>query len=269
MSKEVSWQSAFWGLVTIALNTMVQPSGEVLGLPSRSGFVLRSSPLVCVLDTIHTITVFIKHVSLLKFPRAAARKVLRDRFPDDGSPTDSLTQFRDNTVVRLLAFVLSTSTGVVKIYGMHNVPWTKIWASMLWSDFLMLELLLFIAGKDRSNSPAAPKGSTDLYDLEPGPFTFISTTWSLICTIFSVILLFSAVLAFGSSQNRHHRISTILELIVLPHSLIPLFRYRPPEQLLILEAALVCLMLGVSLYGYSILYDPAGTIKPAWTELLG
>lgn len=269
MSKEVSWQSAFWGLVTIALNTMVQPSGEVLGFPSRSGFVLRSSPIVCALDTIYTITVFIKHVSVLKSPRQAARRVLHDRFSDSGPHTDSLTRFRHNTVVRLLVFVLSTLTGVVKIYGMHNVPWTKIWASMLWSSFVILELLLFIAGKDRSKRSAAPKGPRYLYDFEPGPFTFISTAWSLICTNFSVILLFSAVLAFGSSENRHHRVSTILELIVLPHSLIPLFRYRPPQQLLILEAALVCLMLGVSLYGYSKLYDPAGTIKPAWTEQLG
>lgn len=133
----------------------------------------------------------------------------------------------------------------------------------------MLELLLVIAEKDRLNSPATPKGPRYLYDFDPGPFTFISTTWSLICTIFSVILLFSAVLAFGSSQNRHHRVSAILELIVLPHSLIPLFRYRPAQQLLIVEAVLVCLMLGVSLYGYSKLYDPAGTIKTAWTEQLG
>jgi len=58
---QVSWQSAFWALVPITLNTMTQPSGMILDgmildMPSRYGFFLRSSPIICFLDTIYVLS---------------------------------------------------------------------------------------------------------------------------------------------------------------------------------------------------------------------
>jgi hypothetical protein len=40
----VTWQTAFWTLIPLAINVMAQPSGRVCGAPSRYRTYLRSSP---------------------------------------------------------------------------------------------------------------------------------------------------------------------------------------------------------------------------------
>ena len=149
MSEEVKWQAAFWGLVPIAINTMTQPSGKVLGFPSSDGFFLRSSPFVCACDTLYIIAALIHQGIGHGSVRVAARVIIENRFSDaaNESESESFSQFRRNTVVRLVLFVLSTLLGIVKIYGMQGVPWTKAWASMFLSSFLILEIVGLLAGK--------------------------------------------------------------------------------------------------------------------------
>ena len=151
MPEEVTWQCAYWALVPIAINTMTQPSGKVLGFPSSYGLSLRSSPIVCACDTLYIIAAFIHQTIGHGSTRVAARVILKQRFSDaaNDSESGSFAQFQRNTVVRLVLFILSALLGIIKLYGMRGVPWTKAWAGMYWSSFLVLEVVGFLAGKGR------------------------------------------------------------------------------------------------------------------------
>jgi hypothetical protein len=47
---EVSWQTCFWILVTLALNTMAQPCGKVCNSDSRYSMYMLSFPFICIAD---------------------------------------------------------------------------------------------------------------------------------------------------------------------------------------------------------------------------
>jgi hypothetical protein len=52
-SNEVSWQSAYYALIPIALNSMLQPrepTGTTCGFDASLRIYLRSSPIVCAVD---------------------------------------------------------------------------------------------------------------------------------------------------------------------------------------------------------------------------
>jgi len=51
----LSWQSAFWGLVPLALNSMVQPCGNFSDASPKTSFLLRISPVACVFDALVSI----------------------------------------------------------------------------------------------------------------------------------------------------------------------------------------------------------------------
>ena len=48
----MSGQSAFWAVITLGLNTFVQPDGEVLGFPADYSRALRLSPIACLVDSL-------------------------------------------------------------------------------------------------------------------------------------------------------------------------------------------------------------------------
>jgi hypothetical protein len=49
---EVSWQTAFFLLFSIALMAIAQPCGQFLGAHSKHRVWLRTSPFLCLIDTI-------------------------------------------------------------------------------------------------------------------------------------------------------------------------------------------------------------------------
>ncbi|KAF6240547.1 hypothetical protein HO173_001215 [Letharia columbiana] len=95
----VLWQSVFWCLTAIALNTMAQPSGMILRLfPSKYGFVLRSSPIIRVLDALRMVfRVIFDSISVNVME-------LRFRGMGDRAEEGSLTSLQRNTPFRLVSF---------------------------------------------------------------------------------------------------------------------------------------------------------------------
>lgn len=79
---EVSWYSAFWALIPLALNSMTQPCGRALGLPAKYGFALRSNPLLCASDALTVLTSTLYWSIQLRSLMGGARKVARCRFED-------------------------------------------------------------------------------------------------------------------------------------------------------------------------------------------
>jgi hypothetical protein len=119
----VLWQTAFWGLIPIVMNSMLQANGMVLSFPSTWGIALRSSPIFCLFDSID-LTLF--WLTLVVFngesPRVAAKRIARVRFQDvqDNASDQSLASLRRNFWVIQVGFVLATSTAAIKIFAYHE-----------------------------------------------------------------------------------------------------------------------------------------------------
>lgn len=79
-SQPVSWQSAFWPLVACTLNVVIQYTGRVCGAHYCDSYALRSSPLVCIFDTIMMLVKFFLMVSVGCSGTVAAQHVWHDRF---------------------------------------------------------------------------------------------------------------------------------------------------------------------------------------------
>ena len=329
MSGEVTWQSAYWALVPIAINTMTQPSGKVLNLPSGCGFSLRSSPFICACDTLFIIAAFIHQTIGHGSPRIAARVIIEERFSDATveSESGSFAQFQRNTVVRLVLFILSTLLGIVKLYGMQGVPWTKAWASMFWSSFLVLEIVGFLAGKDwcdrtatrNVQNPGLPAHSILPYQsgaplhfgrLQPYVQDLQSENNSWLIT---GILVASASIFIHLIPFHHTMFKELAEVPrpdpnveYLAEYMFSLFDIRAPAcfwcllawlcfvpipakalklsgpsllrflempkprlAMRVLRGAFIMVNLIGGIRSYRILFNPEGTVKPSWTELLG
>jgi hypothetical protein len=78
----VSWQTAFALLFGMALNTMAQPCGRVAGYPIEQSIWLRSSPIICLLDTLVMISQLAVYRYLGDSFRDATRRIITFRFLD-------------------------------------------------------------------------------------------------------------------------------------------------------------------------------------------
>lgn len=155
----VSWQSAFWALVPLALNSMSQPSGMVCEFPSKFNFVLRSSPIICLLDALLVLARLAWYTAVLKSPSAAVQRIIRRRFQDikDEAEENSLASLRRNTPFRLCLFNLGALPQIVKLYALRGLPWTKVWGSMFFGSSIAVELIVLISR--RLLQPLAPSAS--------------------------------------------------------------------------------------------------------------
>ena len=159
-SKPVSWQSAFWSLVALALNAMTQNSTFDRKFPSGVLFPARSSPLVCAADALEAL------LRLLAYRRAgasvpdAARLVVRESMwqpprsrvaagdnrggeaahdSNDGEqPESPLTLGNQYPPAHTVVFVLGVLPQAVKLFSMRGIPWTQVWGGMYLSSFLVL-----------------------------------------------------------------------------------------------------------------------------------
>lgn len=133
--------------------------------PSRYGFIIRSSPIMCVLDTLYIVF----HVTF-RSPRAAALNVMKWRFRgiDDQAEDGSLATLQKNTPFRLLIFVLGALPQVVELYAMSGTPMTQLWGSISLSSFIVLELMVRSLGSveqvsmARNNEAACTGGISEL-----------------------------------------------------------------------------------------------------------
>ena len=158
LDNTVSWQSAFWALVPIALNSVAQPSGKVQGYSSHHAYLWKISPIVCMLDAIYLLIdltrVTLKNRSL----RAAARYVSRKRFHDitPESERNSIGKLQDNAAFRTCVFCFGVIPQVIKLYSMSGVPWTQVWGSLFLGSFLMTEPIINLLRRYSSADTTEP-----------------------------------------------------------------------------------------------------------------
>ena len=183
----VSWQSAFWALVPIALNSIAQPCGKVQGYPSRYAYLWKISPIVCVFDaaylTIELMSAIIKKGSL----RRATQQIRDKRFSDSvrESERNSMGRLQENVAFRIGGFFFGVVPQIIKLYSMRGIPWTQVWGSMFFGSFLVIEIILLLL-KRLSPSVSSEMG-TDKKECLVGVMTvntsFTLSAWALVKSI--------------------------------------------------------------------------------------
>jgi len=105
-SSEITWQTAYWSLPPLALNTMMQPSGRVCGFDPALRTYLRSSPIVCIGDTTCIIVRFTIYVRQGLPPAAAAKRTKIARESDSGVSSGETQSLVEKSVgLKILLFV--------------------------------------------------------------------------------------------------------------------------------------------------------------------
>ena len=140
----------FWAVVPIAFNSMSQPSGRILGYLRTYNFALRCSPVVCAasaLDSLAQIAVFTVRERSLS---AALQKCTDHRFEDTHEDEDgSFRNLRKNTIFRIVLFLFRAVPQLIKVYASSGVPWTQTLGMAYLAPFILDELFLLAAPKQR------------------------------------------------------------------------------------------------------------------------
>ena len=175
---EVSWYSAFWTLIPLALNSMTQPCGRALGLPAKYGFALRSNPLLCASDALTVLTSTLYWSIQLRSLLGGARKVARRHFeePEDeegpprregGRSNGSLRELQRNKTFRTCVFVFGALPQTVKLYAMSGIFWTKVLGSMFVGSFAILEVIVGYLAEGLEDLPRDETANTDGGGIRP------------------------------------------------------------------------------------------------------
>lgn len=183
----VSWQSAFWALVPIALNSVAQPCGRVQGYPSRYAYLWKISPIVCFFDAVYLSIDFVFNALEKGSLCRAAQHIRQKRFYDvePASERNSLGKLQENVAFRTGAFLFGVIPQTVKLYSMRGIPWTQVWGSMFLGSFLMTEAILILLRKYSSPVPSDP--GPDKKECIIGVLTvnasFTLSAWALIYSL--------------------------------------------------------------------------------------
>jgi hypothetical protein len=141
----VSWQSAFWAVAAIFANAFVQNVGFFGELPDNALVLasLRSSPLVCVMDTILTLLETIRLRVRGKPLKRAIDEVWKIRFsdPEEHEAAGIDRRWIVNMIIAALSF-----TQVVKVFSMRGIVVTQTLVMIYFISFTVPEVYRVISG---------------------------------------------------------------------------------------------------------------------------
>ncbi|KAK3385263.1 hypothetical protein B0H63DRAFT_180867 [Podospora didyma] len=152
---EVAWNEALFSIASIMLAVLLQDAGAVCDLPGSLSVPLRSSPLVCLVDTVFSL---IKPIWLMFHGHSlpdAARRTWKDRhrlLPPAQRSTDST---KWPWWCTLAIRILGCTPLAIKLYTSENLPGTQLTAAVFLASFVVTELLraLATAAAHRERSP--------------------------------------------------------------------------------------------------------------------
>lgn len=202
--------------------------------------------------------------------------------------------------MRWLLFVLGALPQIVKLYAVHGLLWTKICASLTFSSFLAVELVVFLTRKD----PKIPKLNIPPSSLKNSggkpPFVNANRTkkehdsglfilaGSFVLPLYILKMvqehlfeqhefgswkryLFANVLILWPGVACITVGSLAMTYLLCPEDIRRDLARRPILKKLTFACGsfFVIFHLLAAVLHYSIVYDPVGTIKPSWTDQLG
>ena len=165
-SNEVSWQSAYYALIPIALNSMLQPrepTGKTCGFDASLRIYLRSSPIVCALDATFILIRFIFYTRRHGYGNSltrAAKEIRTVRGLVDNRPRPESAAHEELGPGRLLSQEFNTyllysvtALGVVTQLpkltaysgGSGAILWTKVWAWFYFGSWIVVEVTFWLA----------------------------------------------------------------------------------------------------------------------------
>lgn len=260
---------------------MGQPAGAVCGVDADVNLELRSSPIICAIDSGLIIWRFLYYlmnplVHQAQDPwmariRTARIRLLRFRFQDefsDPSRKGDLVDLVKNRYVRLLVFAVTFSQ-VVKLYGYSGIPWTKAIASLYLASFLTIELLVtwyrpkiddMIKSSEREDSISS-SGADSL--------SYISIAASVAFTLYFASV--AARDAFGRPEESTLRWSGLVVPISGAAFCVPVYLYsvleRTQFQQIILPGFLLILLIALPLFPYIIApVIERGSLEIVWQD---
>lgn len=155
---EVSWQTAWWALVPLAIGTMTQPCGKVLGSSDRNvRFYIRASPLICALECIYFLVLILLGLSTSwRCFVKNFKNELNHRFADEHA--DHM-QAESSRLVRITLLVLSgIPFQTIKLTAMTGIPWTQRTALAFFTSIVFWEVIAALAGSYRLNASSVTLG---------------------------------------------------------------------------------------------------------------
>ncbi|KAF1814122.1 hypothetical protein P152DRAFT_471913 [Eremomyces bilateralis CBS 781.70] len=153
----ISWLQAFQILPILALSTMTQPVGRVLGFSVSHSFWLRASPFICAFDVLALAIRFLTYCVVLRAtPRKAMLIIGMDRFDEAKIDHSVRKTARIATILRLFGFFLSILplTYVVGAWG--DIRWTVAWAWLYAASYVILEIASQLARSELSKPQYTP-----------------------------------------------------------------------------------------------------------------
>jgi hypothetical protein len=170
----VTWQVICWILLPLAINSMAQPSGKILGLSSRYRIYLSSSPILCVADAVSAIFGLMFCMLTLRVNPIKASKLAIKRRIEGIMSAEKVEylprRFQSRTLARSLFFVLGAVPAAIKLCSFTGLPWTKTWGMMFLSSFIVIELITFLSqfgGTEHNNSTPEILGHSEMEWNEP------------------------------------------------------------------------------------------------------
>ncbi len=149
-SNEVLAPTLLWALLPIALNTMTQPSGRILGFPSWYNFALRISPVVCAVNAISTLVELLCRIYVFKSVKTACLGIAAHRFESSEDAHDEHGEFynlRRNSVFRIGLFVLGALPQAIMLYASKGIPWAQGCCTAYLASFVVDEAVLYLASR--------------------------------------------------------------------------------------------------------------------------
>jgi hypothetical protein len=244
MADNLSGASAFWAIVTIALNTMAQPTGKTLGFPTKYNFILRCSPIICGVHAIDTL-VQATQVCLEAYKkRASIRHAFGvwtwSRFEGAG-PGGSLKFVRKGNKLVLLSFALGALLQAIKLFACENVLTTKIICGLYLGAFLVDELIILVA----PNAEAIDSSANE------SPAADLSTREIVLLSVFNTpIPPLTIIFALGQASTiQGGVVSVVMAISIFPLIIVgsytfdsQLYTHRWPEVRRAFLVILCCIM---------------------------
>ncbi|KAF5227208.1 hypothetical protein FANTH_14827 [Fusarium anthophilum] len=198
-SEAVSWPSLFWGLVPFAINSMTQPAGIVCGADANVEFLLRSSPVICILDAV-LILIRLAYEWHTKSFRQAHDYIISSRFQSEmyivfkqSKKNKTELTGRNDTYVRAVIFILTLSQ-FIKIFAFGGITWTKIIAGLYLGSFLFIEaIVVWPVSKAK-----------DIHDIQEQNQPII--TYTSIALAVAFMLWFASVVSKDIFGQPHHTV---------------------------------------------------------------
>ncbi|KAH8762924.1 hypothetical protein F5882DRAFT_522720 [Hyaloscypha sp. PMI_1271] len=172
----VQWQSAFWALVSIALNSCLQQSGNISEIRAKFGLLVKSSPVFCVVDTLVIWGQIIFYLTRVP-PRDAIRIVAKSRQQHDPDAEEEATPFP--LVVGRCLLSLLAILQALKLYALGGIPWTQAFGTMYLASYLT-NALLNVLGKPQTPEQS-PQSDMRRGDIRPSKGQVRFLAWIAAC----------------------------------------------------------------------------------------